>query len=629
MQSGDGLIVRIRPSAGVVSASQARAIAELARTHGNGQIDLTQRANLQIRGVSDATWPDLIVRLRALGLIDDDERAEAARNIVCSPLTGFDRNSKQDAREIVKDIEYAIKTYVGLDQMHSKFSYVVDDGGGMPLDGVSGDVHLLAGPEKIEVSVELSEDVLVVLGYVIPEALSGTLGFIGQFVRFAPIENDDGKPRRMADIVERYSGEYIALQSAFNSSLNGPVHKRIRRRYFPHFGLINRNSKYAYFSVGVPFGRLSSGMLIALADAADRDGVGELRLTPWRSILLPGWRRLEFKCDLLSEQFIKSPADPRLTVAACSGAPECESAAAPVREAALALAPLASGLPGSGVRLHVSGCSKGCARPGSTAVTLVARANRYDLVVNGRAGDAPLSTGHTHSDIESILRSMAATRHVTSPVQIPRSDRASYIRDGAEIYRHSFAIIRAEADLARFSPAEEPVAVRVIHASGMVEIAADIAFAPGAADAARAALQNGAPIFTDAEMVARGVTRARLPANNDVICTLTDPRVPEIAAAAGTTRSAAAMELWRDRLGGAIVAIGNAPTSLYRLLEMLDEGAPLPACVIGMPVGFVGAAESKDALILDGRVPYIVVRGRKGGSAMAAATVNALASDRE
>jgi precorrin-8X/cobalt-precorrin-8 methylmutase len=211
----------------------------------------------------------------------------------------------------------------------------------------------------------------------------------------------------------------------------------------------------------------------------------------------------------------------------------------------------------------------------------------------------------------------------------PVSNRSSYIRDGAEIYKHSFAIIRSEAELTRFDADEEPVAVRIIHACGMVEVARDIAFAPGAAAAAKAALRAGAPIFTDAEMVARGVTRARLPANNDVICTLTDPRVADMAKATGNTRSAAAMDLWRDRLGGAVVAIGNAPTSLYRLLEMLDEGAPMPACVIGMPVGFVGAAESKEALVADGRVPFIVVNGRKGGSAMAAAAVNALSCDRE
>ena len=205
-----------------------------------------------------------------------------------------------------------------------------------------------------------------------------------------------------------------------------------------------------------------------------------------------------------------------------------------------------------------------------------------------------------------------------------------YIRDGAAIYERSFRIIRSEADLARFTtPVEERTAVRIIHACGMVEVAADILFAPGACAAAEAALAAGAPILCDAEMVARGVTRARLPADNAVICTLGDPSVPALAAKMGTTRSAAAMELWRPHLAGSIVAIGNAPTSLFRLLEMFDEGCDLPAAVIGMPVGFVGAAESKEALVEDGRAPWLVVRGRKGGSAMTAAAINALASTKE
>jgi precorrin-8X/cobalt-precorrin-8 methylmutase len=205
----------------------------------------------------------------------------------------------------------------------------------------------------------------------------------------------------------------------------------------------------------------------------------------------------------------------------------------------------------------------------------------------------------------------------------------SYIRDGAEIYRNSFAIIRAEADLKRFGKDEERVAVRIIHACGMVEVAKDIRMSPGFADNARWALVGGAPILCDSKMVANGITRARLPAGNEIVCTLDNPKVPDLARDMGNTRSAAAMELWRDKLGGAVVAIGNAPTSLFHLLDMLDAGAPLPAAVIGLPVGFVGAAESKEALAADGRVPFLIVKGRKGGSAMAVAAVNALASEAE
>jgi precorrin-8X/cobalt-precorrin-8 methylmutase len=204
-----------------------------------------------------------------------------------------------------------------------------------------------------------------------------------------------------------------------------------------------------------------------------------------------------------------------------------------------------------------------------------------------------------------------------------------YERDPAAIYRRSFAIIRQEARLARFSAIEERVAVRLIHTSGMVELADDVEFSDGFAEAAQSALRKGAAILCDAKMVVSGVTRARLPAHNELLCTLDDPAVIDLARVQRTTRSAAALSLWGERLDGAVVAIGNAPTALFRLLEMFDERALRPAAVIGLPVGFVGAAESKVALMQDGRVPSMIVRGRKGGSAMTVAAINALASDEE
>jgi precorrin-8X/cobalt-precorrin-8 methylmutase len=204
-----------------------------------------------------------------------------------------------------------------------------------------------------------------------------------------------------------------------------------------------------------------------------------------------------------------------------------------------------------------------------------------------------------------------------------------YARDGAEIYRRSFAIIRSEADLARFTNDEARVAVRVIHACGMVDIARDLTFSPSFVTAARAALLQGKPVFCDSKMVANGITRARLPAHNDIVCTLDSPGIAARAAELDTTRSAAALDLWLDRLGGSLVAIGNAPTALFRLLELIDRGAPKPAAIIGMPVGFVGAAESKEALARHGAIPFLIVEGRKGGSAMAVAAVNALASEEE
>ena len=201
-----------------------------------------------------------------------------------------------------------------------------------------------------------------------------------------------------------------------------------------------------------------------------------------------------------------------------------------------------------------------------------------------------------------------------------------YIRDGDAIYRQSFDTIRAEADLSRFAPQEAEIAVRMIHACGMVEAARFFQFSAGFVEAARGALQDGAPIFTDAEMVARGVTRSRLLANNEVVCEINNPETPHIAKDYGTTRSAAALHIWLPRLGGSVVAIGNAPTALFHLLELLRDGSPRPAAIIGMPVGFVGAAESKQALSENSYgVPYAIVDGRLGGSAMTAAALNALA----
>lgn len=203
-----------------------------------------------------------------------------------------------------------------------------------------------------------------------------------------------------------------------------------------------------------------------------------------------------------------------------------------------------------------------------------------------------------------------------------------YEHDGAEIYRQSFATIRAEADLSGLPEDVAQVAVRMVHACGQVDLVADIAHSPDVVARAREALHAGAPVLCDAQMVAAGVTRRRLPKDNDVVCTLNDPRTPGLAADLGTTRTAAALELWGDRLDGAVVAIGNAPTALFHLLEMVAAGAPRPAAVVGIPVGFIGAVESKEALA-GSDLDFLVVRGRRGGSAITAAAVNAIASDVE
>ena len=205
-----------------------------------------------------------------------------------------------------------------------------------------------------------------------------------------------------------------------------------------------------------------------------------------------------------------------------------------------------------------------------------------------------------------------------------------YVREGPEIYRRSFATIRAEADLAGLPQEVEPVAVRMIHSCGMVDLVGDLDFSVDVVGTARAALRGGAPVLCDATMVASGVTRRRLPADNEIVCMLADPRVPGLAASLGTTRSAAAVDLWGDRLAGAVVAIGNAPTALFRVLELIEAGGPRPAAILGLPVGFVGAAESKVELARHpAAIPYLVVHGRRGGSAMAVAAINAIACEDE
>ncbi|NEA34627.1 precorrin-8X methylmutase [Streptomyces sp. SID13031] len=210
------------------------------------------------------------------------------------------------------------------------------------------------------------------------------------------------------------------------------------------------------------------------------------------------------------------------------------------------------------------------------------------------------------------------------------SEQYEYVTEGAEIYRRSFATIRAEAALDGLPGDVAQVAVRMIHACGMTDLVKDLAWSDSVVKAARAALQGGAPIFCDAAMVAAGITRKRLPADNEVVCTLSDPSVPELAKRLETTRSAAAIDLWGDRLAGSVVAIGNAPTALFRLLELIRDGAPRPAAVLGIPVGFIGAAESKEALAAnDLGLEFLVVRGRRGGSAITAAAVNAIASEEE
>ncbi|MBS1167042.1 MAG: hypothetical protein H6R00_3067 [Proteobacteria bacterium] len=598
MRSGDGLILRLRMTGGRLASATAHAIADMATRYGNGELDLGRRGGLQLRGIRDDDFAVVEAGLAALGLLDEDVSAEAIRNVTASPLSDLDETAEGDAFALATQLETALIAGDSYRALPGKFGFSVDDGGRFGLAEVPADVRLRFVQDGVAVSLDGDVWTTKVQS---EEAVAVALRLAHVFLDLAP--SHDPPSRRMAALVARIGAEAIFAAAGLIPESITPVRR---------FGAAQLIGAFpSHIGVGLPFGRLNARQLHLLADIAQSG----IRLTPFRAILLPGVPA-DVLPRLAKADLVTSPDEPLLAVVACSGAPACGSASVETRELARRLATLKPAA--QGIWLHVSGCEKSCASSNAHAVTLVGRDGGLDLVLDGRPIDPPHRTGLSPEAVEALFRSGTVKKM-----------SHDYIRDGAEIYRRSFAIIRAEADLARFAPEEEKVAVRVIHAAGMVEVAADLAFGPGAVAAAKAALEAGAPVICDSRMVANGITRARLPASNDVICTLDDPSVPTLALTIGNTRTAAAMMLWGDRLKGAVVAIGNAPTALFHLFEMLDAGAPRPAAVIGMPVGFVGAAESKEALIAWGRVPYIVVRGRKGGSAMAAATVNALASDRE
>ncbi len=548
MPSGDGLLARIRPPAARLSAAQARVLDQATTRWGNGIIELTGRGNLQCRGLSATTFPLFLEAVCAAGLADPDPLADGRRRLIVAPLLG--------GTALLDRLEAALGVASALDHLAPKFVIRVD-GGPLAIGAIPADLAIDPG--------------------------GLTLG-----AWRAPAANPvDAAIACAAAIATR--GAKRAREIDHPASLLAAI----RLNAVPAAQPLPPPQTIGAFTWGVGvapgFGQLDAGELTALAALADAHADGTLRITPFRSILLPGAGASALAHA--AGRFVTWPDDPRLRIRACIGAPGCLSGQAPARAVA---GDYLTAVPHAGI-LHLSGCAKGCAHPKPAARTFVGR--------NGVLEEAMQEGGG------------GVTR--------------DHIREGDAIYARSFAIIRAETELARFDPVEERCAVRIVHSCGMTDVAADLRFTHGFASAARAALRAGAPILCDSRMVAEGITRARLPAANRIICTLAAPGIPALAASLGRTRSAAALELWREHLAGGLVAIGNAPTALFRLLEMLDEGASRPAAVIGMPVGFVGAAESKEALLAEAGLPAAVVLGRRGGSAMTVACVNALASDDE
>jgi precorrin isomerase len=560
MQSGDGLLVRVRAAARALTSADLRALAALASRHGNGLLELTRRANVQLRGVVDLAG--LQAGLVHAGLASADPAYEQR----LAPLLVDPRLDAEPFAHSLAACDYAPS---------AKFAIAID-----------------AGQLK-----EVDADVRVSVGGGLAHFAVGAVGLGTCALALAP-----ARVARLARWLSERAPRARDLQIDA-SALRGDLEP----------GVAPAAHEHGAAGVALPFGAADARLLEQLAEL-----VTSVRVTPRRELLLTGAadERALRELGLLFD-----PDHPLRGAIACPGAPACGSALGDTRS-------LARELARSGRTVHVSGCAKGCAHSGRADVTLVRAGEGVQLAF---AADVATAASQPVLTLEEAHRQLAvrAADAGAARVRSPMPRQYDYVRDGAEIYRRSFAIIRSEARLARFGAIEERVAVRMIHTSGMVDLADDIVFTPGFAEAAREALRRGAPVLCDAKMIVSGVTRARLAANNELLCFLDQPGLAGLAKDQHTTRSAAALEFWRPKLDGAVVAIGNAPTALFRLLELFDALDARPAAVIGLPVGFVGAAESKDALVADGRVPALIVRGRRGGSALTVAAINALASDEE
>lgn len=406
MESGDGLLVRLRITGGILPAALARAVAACAREFGNGAIDLTARANLQLRGVSDVTLGPLGRELARLGLLDADPETESVRNVIASPLAGLDRTALLDIRPLVVALERRLVSEPRLRGVPGKFGFLVDDGGWPGLGGIDMDVRFeaaatAAGP-RFCVALGGTAATAAVVGACRPAEMPEVAVALGRAFLDRRGRGPDA-PRRMRDLA---SADRTALARAMRldrREITAPPD-----RSGPILGP-NRVGSFPFIGVGAPCGRLSADLLDRLATVAARFGTGEIRLTPWRAALLPGVapERARSSAKALGAEAILDPNDPRRRVAACPGAPACRNGSTPTQYDAAALAPLAATLDPAGVAVHVSGCPKGCAHPHAAAVTLVGREGRYDLVPDGRASDPPVRLGLTLAEAKAAIADLS------------------------------------------------------------------------------------------------------------------------------------------------------------------------------------------------------------------------------
>ena len=408
METGDGLLVRIRPSGGVISSGVARILAECAEEFGNGLLDLSSRANLQIRGVSESGYPLLITRLRSVGLIDADEWVEASRNIIMSPLGGIDPTGLIDARGLVAGLELKLKKFNQISEIPSKFGFSIDDGGLYSLHLEGADIRLEVVTSRTgehRIALGLNGSALVAtssIGHVVDDAMR----LVGAFLS---LKGTCSEPvRRMAHLVAAIGAEKIFEVAGLETRIQTNAFVR----QVPKTLGFRSVQGLEFLGVGVPFGRLNTSNLRFLSELAELSPFAELRLTPWRTILVPGLCEDAGGILLASRagEFILDHDDPLLSVASCPGAPACKNGSTPTQEDARSLSKLARDLMTSGTVLHVSGCRKGCAKSSDSEVTLVGRDGRYDLVLAGRAMDLPAQFGMTLDDVKHTLRVLVAAK---------------------------------------------------------------------------------------------------------------------------------------------------------------------------------------------------------------------------
>lgn len=403
MQTGDGLLVRLRLTGGVLPAALARDLADASRRYGGAAFDLSARANLQMRGVTEETLPALTECLSALGVLDEDAASEAVRNVIASPLAGHDDTAVLDVRPVAAGLEQRLTQNTALHALPGKFGFAIDDGGSFPLGDLSVDIRFEAeatptGPRFRIVAGGSAAG--PVLGTCAAEAVPEAAAALGRaFLAIC------GPHRRMAPLVAALGPDAVAeaaglarLAAAEQASTRSPA--RVPGDLWAGGRPI--------LAIAAAFGRWSADALHALAGLADLSGTGELRLTPWRCLLLPGVTVAEARDVLAAHDLIADPDDPRLAVAACAGAPACSSGEASTRDLAMLLAPQARALAEAGIGLHVSGCAKGCAHPGASPATVVARHGRYDLVIGGRPGDGTAMEGLDRAGVVAAVRTLAA-----------------------------------------------------------------------------------------------------------------------------------------------------------------------------------------------------------------------------